>query len=35
VLLDADPLTDIRNTRPHRGVLQSGRIVDRTALRAR
>jgi Tol biopolymer transport system component len=35
VLLDADPLTDIRNTRRIHSVLQNGRIVDRAALRAR
>ena len=35
VILDADPLADIRNTRRISCVLQSGRVVDRAALRAR
>ena len=34
VILDADPLADIRNTRSILGVMQDGRIVDRPALRA-
>jgi hypothetical protein len=33
VLLDADPLADIRNTRRIWRVIQSGRVVDRDALR--
>lgn len=32
ILLDADPLADIRNTRRIRMVIQRGRIVDRDAL---
>ena len=32
VLLDADPTTDIRNTRRILRVIQSGRVVDRLAL---
>lgn len=32
ILLDADPLEDIRNTRRIRMVIQRGRIVDRDAL---
>lgn len=32
ILLDADPLADIRNTRRIRMVIQRGRIVDRNAL---
>lgn len=32
ILLDADPLEDIRNTRRIRMVIQRGRIVDREAL---
>jgi len=32
VLLDADPLADIRNTRKIWQVIQYGRIVDRTAI---
>lgn len=32
VILDADPLTDIRNTRSIHMVIQGGRIVDREAL---
>jgi Tol biopolymer transport system component len=35
VVLEADPLADIRNTRRIRAVLQNGRLVDRAALRAR
>ncbi len=35
VILDADPLADIRNTRRIWMVMQNGRIVDRAALRAR
>jgi Tol biopolymer transport system component len=35
VLLDADPLADIRNTRRIRAVLQGGRVVDRASLVAR
>jgi hypothetical protein len=35
VILDADPLADIRNTRRISLVMQDGRIVDRAALRAR
>jgi hypothetical protein len=34
VLLDADPLADIRNTRRIWRVVQGGRVVDRTLLRA-
>ena len=34
VLLDADPSTDIRNTRRIRAVMQAGRLLDRDALRA-
>ena len=33
VLLDANPLDDIRNTRHIRAVIQGGRLVDREALR--
>lgn len=33
VLLDADPLDDIRNTRRIQHVVQGGRLVDRAALR--
>jgi imidazolonepropionase-like amidohydrolase len=33
VILDADPLADIRNTRRISAVIQGGRIVDRTAIR--
>jgi cytosine/adenosine deaminase-related metal-dependent hydrolase len=33
VLLDANPLTDIHNTRRIRGVLLAGRYFDRAALR--
>ena len=33
VLLDADPVADIRNTRRIRAVLQAGRLLDRTATR--
>jgi imidazolonepropionase-like amidohydrolase len=32
VLLDADPLTDIRNTRKIWQVIEYGRIVDRSAI---
>lgn len=32
VLLDADPLTDIRNTRRIRAVVINGRLLERTAL---
>ncbi|HEX7019916.1 MAG TPA: amidohydrolase family protein [Gemmatimonadaceae bacterium] len=32
VLLDADPLVDIRNTRRIRAVMRAGRLYDRTAL---
>ena len=32
ILLDADPLADIRNTRKIRIVIQRGRVVDREAL---
>jgi imidazolonepropionase-like amidohydrolase/Tol biopolymer transport system component len=35
VILDADPLADIRNTRRIWAVMQNGRIVDRAALRTR
>src|SRR5262245_16563424 len=35
VMLEADPLADIRNTRRISLVMQDGRIVDRAALRAR
>jgi hypothetical protein len=34
VLLDADPLVDIRNTRRIRAVLANGRLLDRAALDA-
>jgi imidazolonepropionase-like amidohydrolase len=34
VLLDADPLHDIRNTRRIRGVVRDGRYLDRAALDA-
>jgi imidazolonepropionase-like amidohydrolase len=34
VLLDADPVTDIRNTRRIRAVIQAGRLVDRDAIKA-
>jgi len=33
VILDADPLADIRNTRRISAVLQGGRVVDRAAIR--
>lgn len=33
VLLDANPLEDIRNTRRIREVIQRGRVIDRAALR--
>jgi imidazolonepropionase-like amidohydrolase len=32
VILDADPLSDIRNTRKIWQVMQSGRLVDRSAI---
>jgi imidazolonepropionase-like amidohydrolase len=32
VLLDANPLTDIRNTRRVRAVIANGRVFDRAAL---
>ena len=32
VILDADPLADIRNTRKIWRVIQGGRVVDRDAL---
>ena len=32
VLLDADPLTDVRNTRKIWNVIQDGRVVDRPAI---
>jgi imidazolonepropionase-like amidohydrolase len=32
VLLDADPLADIRNTRRIHAVVQGGRLVDRESL---
>jgi len=32
VLLDADPLADIRNTRRIWQVVQDGRVVDRQAI---
>jgi imidazolonepropionase-like amidohydrolase len=32
VLLDADPLADIRNTRSIHRVIANGRVVDRAAL---
>lgn len=35
VILDADPLADIKNTRRIFGVMQNGNLVDRAALRAR
>jgi imidazolonepropionase-like amidohydrolase len=34
VILDADPLADIRNTRRISAVVQGGRLVDRDAIRA-
>ncbi len=34
VLLDADPLADIRNTKTVRGVMLNGRYLDRAALDA-
>jgi imidazolonepropionase-like amidohydrolase len=34
VLLDADPLADIRNTTTLRGVVVNGRYLDRAALDA-
>ena len=34
ILLDADPLTDIRNTRRIRAVMQSGGWIDRAAIKA-
>jgi hypothetical protein len=34
VLLDADPLADIANTRKIWRVIQGGRVVDRDALRS-
>ncbi len=34
VILDADPVADIRNTRKIWAVLQSGQVVDRAAIRA-
>jgi imidazolonepropionase-like amidohydrolase len=34
LILDADPLTDIRNTRRISAVLQDGRLVDRAAIAA-
>ena len=33
VILDANPLDDIRNTRRISAVVQNGRVVDRTAIR--
>ena len=33
VIVDADPLADIRNTRRISAVLQGGRVVDRAAIR--
>jgi imidazolonepropionase-like amidohydrolase len=35
VILDADPIADIRNSRRIWAVLQSGRVLDRAALVAR
>jgi hypothetical protein len=35
ILLDADPLADIRNTRSIWMVIQGGRVIDREALRGR
>jgi hypothetical protein len=35
VLLDADPVADIRNTRRIRAVVQAGRVIDREAILAR
>ena len=32
ILLDADPIADIRNTRRIRAVIQSGRVVDRAGI---
>jgi imidazolonepropionase-like amidohydrolase len=32
VVLDADPLADIRNTRKIRTIVQAGRVVDRKGL---
>ena len=34
VILDADPLADIRNTRRISAVVQGGRVVDRAAIRS-
>lgn len=34
LILDADPLSDIRNTRRISAVVQGGRVVDRAAIRA-
>jgi hypothetical protein len=34
VLLEADPVADIRNTRRIRAVVQAGRVIDREAIRA-
>ena len=34
LILDADPLVDIRNTRRISAVVQGGRVVDRNAIRA-
>ena len=33
LLLDANPLEDIRNTRRIRAVIQGGRVIDRARLR--
>jgi imidazolonepropionase-like amidohydrolase len=32
IVLDADPLADIRNTRKIRTIVQAGRVVDRKGL---
>jgi hypothetical protein len=32
VLVDADPLADIRNTRRIHAVIANGRVIDRAAL---
>jgi Tol biopolymer transport system component/imidazolonepropionase-like amidohydrolase len=35
IILDADPLADIRNTRRISKVIQGGKVIDRAAIRAR
>jgi imidazolonepropionase-like amidohydrolase len=32
IILDADPLADVRNTRKIWNILQDGRLVDRQAI---